>query len=166
VIAILAVLAINRIAYRPWQCSVMRRSLEPATLQLWQRHDPFVVSTARENAALARSCIQITPCDSAPYMLAAANDRLAGDYASAAADYEQALRYERRPELYFGLGIVQLQLARTAEAEENFVLAGSFDPFTMVDIPPPDVRNRVMDRVGKDHYLPWWGPNQPYLKTH
>jgi tetratricopeptide (TPR) repeat protein len=165
VVGALAIAAIDRVAYQPWRCSVMRRTLEPATLLLWERHDSFVAPRARENAAMARACISVTPYDSAPYMIAAANDRLAGDYVTAAAMYERALRSDRRPEIYFDLGLMQLELARTADAEENFVQAGSFDPYTILDIPPDDVRMRVMERVGKDHYLTWWGLDQPALKA-
>jgi hypothetical protein len=165
VIGALAVAAINRVAYQPWRCSVMRRTLEPATLLLWERHDLSVRARARENAAMARACISVTPYDSAPYMIAAANDRLAGDSITAAAMYEGALRFDRRPEIYFDLGLMQLERARIADAEESFVKAGSFDPYTILDIPPEDVRVRVMQRVGKDHYFAWWGPDQPALRA-
>jgi tetratricopeptide (TPR) repeat protein len=164
VIGAAAFAAIGRVAYQPWRCSVMRRSLEPATLRLWERHDLLVASQARENAAMARACVGITPYDSAQYMLAAANDRLSGNIVTAAAMYETALRFDRRPEIYFDLGLMQLDLARTADAEESFVQAGSFDPYTILEIPPDDVRNRVMQRVGQDHYFAWWGPEQPALK--
>jgi len=164
VIGAMAIAAIGRVSYQPWRCSVMRRRLEPATLRLWERHDSSVRSQARENAAMARACVGVTPYDSAQYMLAAANDRLAGDIGAAAAMYQTALRYDRRPEIYFDLGLMQLDLARTADAEESFVQAGSFDPFTILEIPPDDVRNRVMQRVGQDHYFTWWGPEQPALK--
>jgi len=165
VIGALAIVAMHRVVYQPWRCSVMRRTLEPATLLLWERQDSFVRPRARENAAMARACIGVTPYDSAPYMMAAANDRLAGDFVTAAAMYEGALHCDRRPEIYFDLGLMQLELARTADAEESFVKAGSFDPYTILDIPPEDVRMRVMQRVGKDHYFAWWGPDQPALKA-
>ncbi len=164
-IATLAIAAIDRAAYEPWRCSVVRRSLEPATLRLWTRQDSFMRPRARENAVLARACLRITPCDAAPYILAATNDRLTGDYLNAAAMYEQALRFDRRPEIYFDLGLMQLELARIADAEESFVQAGSFDPYTILDIPQEDIRNRVMERVGKDHYFAWWGPDQPALRA-
>jgi tetratricopeptide (TPR) repeat protein len=164
VIGALAIAAIDYAAYQPWRCSVMRRSLEPATLRLWEQHRPIVLATVRHNAELARGCIRITPYDPGPYMLAAANDRMAGDYLSAMTMYERALRFDRRPELYFDLGLMQLELGKVADAEESFVQAAFFDPYTILEIPPEDVRNRVMDRVGKDHYLEWLGLDQPAAK--
>jgi tetratricopeptide (TPR) repeat protein len=164
-IAAAAALAVAHFAWQPLACSIQRRQLTVATQKLGNRHDIFVITPARENAAVARRCALAVRCDPGLYVLAAENYRICSDWPDAEAMLAEALKYDRRPEIYWALGVMQLEMGQVAESKHALVQAALFDPYIILDIGPDDVRNEVMNEVGQRRMLPWWGPDQPALKA-
>jgi tetratricopeptide (TPR) repeat protein len=61
--------------------------------------------------------------------------------------YERALRIDRRPELYVGLGSALLQAGDHERATKAFTTAATFAPFTIEMIAEPSVRETVRRAV-------------------
>jgi O-antigen ligase len=148
VIVIVAAFMINRIALRPWQCNVAEKEIQTRTSLTYDSvSDPIVASrNAHENLAALEPCLDAAPNDVALYMLAAANDRLIGRDADAATMYRRALHYDRRPELYYNLGVVELQLHQRDAAIADLLTAASFSRTYLQDL-PVDVKAEVTDAL-------------------
>jgi tetratricopeptide (TPR) repeat protein len=109
--------------------------------------DPFRTSqSARANLTVIELCLKAVPDDVALYMLAAANDRLIGRSDEAASMYRKALQYDRRPELYYNLGIVELELNQRHEAIGDLLAAVCFSRTYLQDL-PADVQNEINDAL-------------------
>lgn len=145
-----------RFAYQPWRCSVETAVLNRSTEALLQRPGQLSVpAAARENVNRALRCLKVVPADIPLHVVAANNYMLLEDHGRAAEMFASALRYDRRPELYFGLGRSQFSLGHPTDAFDNFVLAGLFDPYTILEIPSYDMRGDVENLVVKRRVLPW-----------
>src|SRR5262245_46389620 len=129
VIGLAALFAVRRLAYLPWRADVERKSLERITLALWERKPVFAVVKARQNVVAARAYLDHGIHNSGLYMAAAANYRLFDDFGHAEEMYRSALRYDRRPELYFNLGLMQIDLGRREEGIQTLIRAGLFNPY-------------------------------------
>lgn len=70
-----------------------------------------------------------------------------GDRHAAIATYQRALEIDRRPEIYFALGMEQLELLDRPAAIRNLARACAFDPARLQDIPYRDVRREVRMRI-------------------
>jgi len=79
------------------------------------------------------------------------------DSNSAGALYERALAIERRPEIYFGLGMAQLDMLQRSAAIENLTRACAFDPARLANIPYPEIRDETRRRL-RATYGPDWMP--------
>jgi tetratricopeptide (TPR) repeat protein len=154
-LVVLAGWLVVRFAWEPWRCNVERRQLDARTAALWQRRGLSVREPARDNIRAARRCLAITPGNAALYAIAASNYVMLEDNATAADMYAAALRFDRRPELYYNLAATQLELARKPEAIENFTRAGLFNPYMILDIPADDIRAVVETAVAPRRPLPW-----------
>ena len=114
---------------RPLQCNnidyvVLQRT---TTLARMSRSPITVSRVARANLDRLAPCL--THCtDVNRLMIAAANERLLHQPVAAIAYYEQAMQYDRRPELYLNLGAAQAEAGRNPEAIANMVTAGIFNP--------------------------------------
>lgn len=163
-IAAVAIAAVWRLAWMPWRCSAEHRELQYATNRLDAQNGDVLRRQALANAAAAQRCALVEQTNVGLYVLAAENYRLAEDWPDAIEMLTTALRYDRRPELYYGVGVIRLSMGQVKESEAPLVQAGLFDPYTTANIPASDVRDRVMTEVGQRRYLPWWGPDQPFFK--
>src|SRR5438552_2744965 len=113
VIAVTCGLAVHRLCYLPWRADVERKSLETITLALWERQPTFAAVRARQNVAAAEVYLDMRGIhNTGLYMATAANYRLLEDFDHAAAMYYEALRFDRRPELYYNLGITEVSRGR------------------------------------------------------
>src|SRR5262249_30505601 len=103
-----AAVAVYRLAYLPWRADVERKKLEDITVALWEPRPAFAAVRARENIAAARAYLDRRGIhNTGLYMAAAANYRIVEDYDNAAGMYRTALRYDRRPEIYYNLGLME-----------------------------------------------------------
>ena len=82
---------------------------------------------------------------------------LLGDSRAAIADYERALRIDRRPETYFALGMAHLQMLNRDAAIDNLARACAFDPRRLRHIPDDDVRAETAARVRAAYGDAWLG---------
>jgi tetratricopeptide (TPR) repeat protein len=158
-IALLAVVAatacgLREYVARPMQC-VHRATMGATTLdRLEQRRDrPALLAAQRIRASLA-DCGCVSPRDARIFLTRGGAAALVGDAHAAIADYRRALAIDRRPEIYFNLGLGQLEALDRAGAIESFVTACAFDPARLADIPYDEIRQetvrRLVERYGAD----------------
>jgi len=147
-----AAFLISRIALQPWQCNLTEKEIQASTSLTYDSvADPMQTSrNVHENLAALEPCLDAAPYDIALYMLAAANQRLIGRDADAATMYRRALQYDRRPELYYNLGVVELQLHQRAAAIADLLTAVSFSRTYLRDL-PVDVQAEVSDALRRQY---------------
>jgi len=139
--------ALHEYCYVPLRCNVIEKQTEARTSRAYQS-----IGTRRANMMARKSLDDLKPCARACrtnvnyYMIKAADFRILGQSAAAVQEYERALHYDRRPELYFNLGLMLLETDRAA-GERALVTAGLFNPATLEEIPYEDVRNEVKREV-------------------
>jgi O-antigen ligase len=157
VVVIGAAFLINRIALQPWQCNLTEKEIQVRTSLTYDSvADPIQASrNAHDDLAALEPCLDAAPNNVALYMLAAANQRLIGRDADAATMYRRALQYDRRPELYYNLGVVELQLHQRDAAIADLLTAVSFSRTYLQDL-PVDVKAEVSDALRRQY---------PYLGT-
>ena len=114
-------------------------------------------SAARRAAVEARSAL--LDCESAPshevYVTLGRAHEILGERQSAMAAYRRALRYERRPETYFAIGMVALDSLDRPTAIENLARACAFDPRRLAHIEYDDVRRETELRVRQTYGDDW-----------
>jgi O-antigen ligase len=136
VVAIAATYALYELCYEPYVCNRRKREIETVTARtLTATNQMLAAQRARRTLEMLAECAEELRTDVDFYMMAAANDRILGAPAEAETMYRRALDFDRRPELYYGLGSVQLEQGKTREAVANFVKAVTFNPDMMNDIP-------------------------------
>jgi tetratricopeptide (TPR) repeat protein len=134
----------------PYRCNNLEGRVARSLHQLWPQRGAFEVRQPAEgNVALLAECIDICKTDVNVKMLTASNLTLLGRSEAAAALLTEALRYDRRPELHFALAEAQVDLGRRDEALANFVAAGNFAGFKLLDeIPDGELRTKAYQLVG------------------
>ena len=80
------------------------------------------------------------------FMIRAANLRILGRIDESIAMYESALRDEKRPEIFFQLGMAQLAAARRDAAIDSFAQALIFQPSLDNEV-PAEVRRQALRKV-------------------
>lgn len=153
IVAVMAVIwvtseVIYQLTYRPLACNRIKNRVQTVALEMWDRPDePSVARRAREGIAAMRQCIAVSPTDPDMYMTLAVNERLIGRLADAAATYRQALRYDRRPELFYNLGMVLLEMNQRESAALAFTEACKFDLNFANRIPDPALVETIVTAV-------------------
>ena len=130
----------------PMRCEKMEFSVQRIT----ERIAPYAADQIRVVPYARRNIQRLTPCMACASnvnraMLLAANLRLIGRQEEAVAAYREALRRDRRPELYFNIGTTLLELGRDAEAREYLITACLYNPDYESAIPAhqDELRNAV-----------------------
>jgi hypothetical protein len=146
-----------RFAYDPLFSETKKLQLQARTESAMRAGEAFTSAPiARENLATIAGLLPKRPGDIDLLMMRAANDRILGNFDDARAAYQEALRYERRPELYYELGCVDLQLGHRDEALEALYQAALFSR-TYFDGLSPDVVDALTARLRRE---------APYLTGH
>jgi Tfp pilus assembly protein PilF len=97
---------------------------------------------ARQTIEEMTPCIEHAPANITPYMIRAAALRMLGRPAEAGMDYRRALRIDRRAELYFNLGLTELEAGREEQAADALTTAVLlFYPY--IDEIPQPMQERV-----------------------
>jgi hypothetical protein len=150
-IALAALAAVHRAVVVPWRCNVLAGRVSASTERAWlDRGGDRARAAATNNIAILGDCADRCRTDVSLAMLLSSNFRLLNRNSVAAGLLEGALRYERRPKLYFELGDTQLELGFREEALKNFVRAGNFaGTYNFGEIADPDVRERAYAAVGR-----------------
>ena len=139
-----AFFALRDTSYAWFQCNRAEKQAESATEWAEEHAESFRgVSAARRALERMRSCIDRCPASIDPYMVAAADYFVLNQLPQTIAMYEAALHYDRRPEIYFELGMAYLQAGQRERATSTlFVWNLFFGQHTEV-IPDPDVKAAV-----------------------
>jgi len=150
------VYALDRWTIKPLRCG-HAASLGAAALD---REAPTPLQAqrlARQIRADLQDCACITPPDATIPMTLGAAAEASDDPRIAIAEYQRALQIDRRPEIYFHLGLMQQETLNHPAALENIVRACAFDPARLPDIPYDDTRKETEQRL-RATYGPDWVP--------
>lgn len=146
--------ALDRWALRPLRCGYAA-SVGAATLVQRQQSDYQTRRLAAQIRADLEGCACVSPPDARiPMTLGAAAEAI-DDTHTAITEYQRALLIDRRPEIYFHLGLTQQETPDRAAAIDNIVRACAFDPARLADIPYDDVRQETERRI-RGTYGPDW----------
>lgn len=139
-----------RFAYDPFVAEGKKLALKDRTEQVAAMGDPFrSAPAARENLTAIGESLAKRPGDIDYLMMRGANDRVLGNYEEARASYQEALRYDRRPELYAELGVTELQMGHRAEALDALFQAVLFSR-TYFESLSPDVVDELRVRLQRE----------------
>ena len=127
------------LAVAPWQRNVLKKQVESQTERLDKvsaLSEAVVASAIRGNIAGLKGALENAPADVDLYMELAAQYRFLNEYGAAIATYREALRYDRRPELYRNIAECQMAINDYAGATESYAYAVAFAPEEMNTVPP------------------------------
>lgn len=142
------VYALHAYCYVPLHCNVVEKELETRTSFAYRILGTLKSEVmARNNLDDLKACAAHDPTNVNDSMIAAANFAILGQSDAAVREYQNALIYDRRPEIYLNMGLDLLQLHRTAEAERALVTAALFNPAVVDDIPYEAVQASVRRQV-------------------
>src|SRR5215212_4462963 len=130
-------------AIQPVRCSRLELPLLASTERAIDRND---IPRARETLERAAGAIRHCPANIQLRMIAAANLRQLGRTTDAIRMYEEALRYDRRPELYFNIGESRVEAGMRQRAVDDYARAVIFTPAMIEDV-APDLQSAVSARV-------------------
>lgn len=135
VIAAAAIAALAQTVIRPLRCNYVEGDVQRVT----ERIDRASADQVTLAPYARRSIERLMPCLGCENgvnraMVLASNLRFVGRNEEAAALYRNAMRYDRRPELYLGLGQTQLALGQNREALQNLTIACRYNPDYLDDI--------------------------------
>jgi len=144
--AFLSAWSIDAWVFEPAKCNVAITELTQRTDAVHQLRSPYdQVRRARRNLEELRALGCHT--DVRVAVLIAANEEALGQYDDAIDAYRSALLVDRRPEIYFMIGDALVQLGRTDEAVESYVIAARFTPFILDNLTSPEINRRVRERL-------------------
>lgn len=149
------VYALDRWTITPLRCG-HSASLGAAALD--RESAPFQARRlAGQIRADLQDCACVTPPDASIPMTLGAAAEASDDPRTAIAEYQRALQLDRRPEIYFHLGLMQQETLNRSAALESIVRACAFDPARLADIPYEDMRKETEQRL-RAMYGPGWVP--------
>ena len=155
VIAPLCLLALYRCSYMPVRCSVNAASSERALLAATNRADNYAaIVAARRALDRLRGC-DIHPWQIDPPLLTALSYRFLQRNNRAIEWYERALVIDRRPEIYLGLGLMQLKVGMREDGLRSLTLACAFAPDMLDGIDDGVAREEVKRRITAEYGPDW-----------
>jgi hypothetical protein len=140
------VYAMQRWTLDPLRCSYAA-STGAATLE---RADPADYRTRRIAHQLRNEledCQCVSPPDAGIFMTRAAAAADDGDRVTAIVEYQHALRIDRRPEIYFHIGLLQHERGNDRDGIDNLARACAFNPALAADITDDALRIETLRRV-------------------
>jgi tetratricopeptide (TPR) repeat protein len=131
----------------PYRCN-LRLKKATQTILFIHRMDAGglrVSESARGVVQSLQPCVAACPNNVAASMVLAGAYRFLGNRREAIAVYQSALRYDRRPELYYNLGQTQLEDGQTGSGLRNLITAVIHDPVYLDEISDhqPEVRHAL-----------------------
>jgi tetratricopeptide (TPR) repeat protein len=135
-------------AYTPHACNVaitkltQRTTLVVGPSRIYERE-----TRARQNIEALRVLGERCRTDVHLPMLIAANQEALSRYEDAVRSYRAALLIDRRPEIHKALADALIQLGRTDEAVEHYVIAARFNPETLENGSSEEVVRRARERL-------------------
>jgi len=121
---------------KPYRCNLAKKRANNAlrVIETLDTHDFRVAQLARANIDLLQSKCNCCDEDTSRAMALAASYRFLGLNQRAEIIYTQALRYDRRPELYFNLGQTQIDGGNVREGVRNLITACIYNPAYLDEI--------------------------------
>lgn len=156
VLATLAIAAILAVAVRrwcvvPWTWNERVKSINRATDALWdQRGTSLTRQRAEAHIFRLRECPDEPELAVIKRAVIGSNAVLQERQEIALRAYADSMRWDRRPELLTNLAQLQWEAGQRDEAVRNVVVAASFNPFIMADLPEYDTTTL---RATADRYL-------------
>jgi tetratricopeptide (TPR) repeat protein len=147
VIAALAAWAIYALAWRPLQCNALVQALSDSSYAGYETRNFTDLDAARRNLDTIQPCMTAGCRSVGILFLAAVNYRTIGRNEVALGLYQQALRYDRRPEIYTNIGDTYFTLGDREKAYDNYLTAALFHPEWLRFIDDGAMRVRVRDAV-------------------
>ena len=154
----MATLALYQCTVLPIRCSreVWRSEQRLSTSA---EHDDRFYQAGAANQTLTRlSACNARPLDVNVPMLIALSYRFLLRHDFAVRSYERALAIDRRPEIFLGLGMEQLQTGAREAAVNTLFQACSFDPRLLDAIEDGQARVEVRKRLIGTYGEPWLTP--------
>ena len=148
-VGIAAAFGIYRLAWLPFRCEIeMKRAMVQTDYATRVAAEYNAVLAARENLRTLLACSEHCPWDVRSHFAAAWNLRILKRYDDAIAEYQQALKYDRRPELYSELGNAYLEAGKEDAAMQAFLQAGRFDRYVLGErLTRPDIKERILNQL-------------------
>lgn len=135
---------------RPLSCNRSMARLQASTNLASETGDTYRATIlARTNLAEMRRLEG--PCRTTVnlYVLEANNFDVLGRKEDAIAALRRGLKVDQRPEIYFNIGTLLVELGRIDEAVENYVIAVRIAKSMVTAIPSPEARERVDRRLAQ-----------------
>ncbi len=155
VLAIASAVALDRGVIEPLRCSHAASKASVLLDSLSEATDMRRRAVAARVLDRLQDCEQISPPDvTIPFAQAVAEEMSENEQAAIAA-YQRALQIDRRPEIYFRLGVVQLAALDRNGGIESLTRACTFDPRLLGEIPYEDVRREVQERIRARYGADW-----------
>jgi len=135
---------LGRLCYEPHVCNVtlarVRRQTERAVEAASDDRGALI---ARANLDRLRNCRPAGSQVVESKMLKGANYRALQRTAEAINSYEEALEWDRRPEIYLNLGVTYLDKGARAKAIDSLSASGYFNPYIINEVQDVIVREKV-----------------------
>ncbi len=147
--AVATLAALRRWTYEPYRCEAELTLITGST----RASNDLPGLYAREQRATRNLKLLDdlrTRCDPdvrIPFLIGE-NESNAGHHERALRAYEEALKIDRRPEIYLAIGGELIQLGRMDAAIENYLTAMRFGAYVDEQIPSEEVLRRVRMRFG------------------
>ena len=136
---------------RPIKCYRLKGQLYASSYSSFENRDEQGRRQARANLEKLESCLA-PGCRNIPlFFLLAINNRTVDRPDAALALYREALRYDKRPEIYANIGDTELAMGNLEGAYQNYLTAALFVPAYLRLIDDPQLQARVQDEVLKRH---------------
>ena len=144
-----------RVTLLPLRCE-RAASLGAAALQASEQKSDYAKRRVAESVrADLRGCECVSPPDVEVFFTLAGASSALGDARATVAYCRRALAIERRPEIYFALGLAQLDALDRPGAIDSLTRACAFDPKRLADIPYDDVREETKRRIAMTQGADW-----------
>jgi tetratricopeptide (TPR) repeat protein len=147
IVSIATVYGIWRYAFVPYRCNVLLTDAKMRVRVAAQSSDPVLAAQlARRNIEDLQSCDRGSPGSTAAAMVLAGSYRIVGRLNEAERVYERLLTFDRRAEIYYNLGMTQLDEGKRDAALQNLSTACIYNPsyIDAIDAYSPEVR-RALD---------------------
>ncbi|HYH09781.1 MAG TPA: hypothetical protein VEK11_22220 [Thermoanaerobaculia bacterium] len=146
-IAGVAAFLLYRVVALPYHCNIVRTQAEQKLGRAAEPNEYRAAEMAREVLRDIDHCLASDPTNVALLYVRARAFRILGRNEHAVAAYEQALRYDHRPEIYIDLGVAEYAIGRGESGVEHMLTAVRFLPWTVNYIESASARAQVYHRL-------------------
>jgi hypothetical protein len=138
--------AVMELVVPPYRCNRIRQRVAVRTELLPSLSRFHMLDVTRENLNELRPCAESTGRRIDDYVLLAVNENARGQNARVLALYEQAIRFEPRPEIYAGLAEAQINAFQREAARHSLLMAG-YSAHYVNAFPDPELREEVQTQL-------------------